>query len=174
MPDEFKDQGEINLSYINTFTNGVRLPTRKHGKLPGLGEPTPIVQNEYDLVVIEGPCIFIAAEISKLGGAEDNTTVMLEIDGKNVVHFRMYLGVEMGLTVNNPYGIALFNGPHDVTTMTIGFSTPLYCGDLLSLRVNVEEDNVQRIVSNIIFGTRPGGPGEETGGAPPPPPWPPT
>jgi len=153
------------------FMKGVKNPTRIQGFKKN-DDGSPLAQTEHTLIIIDGPGTFISAAISKLGGVNDHTFVILDIDGRNVVFFRMDFAKLMGLEKeNNPYGIVFHKGRNKVKTLTIGFSTPLYISaeKRLILKVKVEENNVTKIVADVVFGTADGRPPEETGGRPEPP-----
>ncbi|MFQ5649323.1 MAG: hypothetical protein ACE5IY_05220 [bacterium] len=108
---------------------------------------------------------FISAQVSKLGGDGHNTTIILAIDGR-VVFRESFKTVEtLGLKKrNNPYGVVFHKGKKGVRTLTIGFSVPLFFLSKLELYAKVEEDDVSKIVSNVIWGTEGSGDGEPPNG----------
>ena len=57
----------------------------------------------------------------------------------------------LGLTQQNPYGLVLLESTA-LQNFTIGFPTPLRFRSSLTLRVNVNEDNVVQILANVIHG----------------------
>jgi len=88
--------------------------TRKTECLKGVCDPertqglrAPAPKGEHKLVALKGPGKFISAEISKQGGANDLTFVILDIDGKNVVNLSVAAARNWGLTQHNPYGLVL-------------------------------------------------------------------
>ncbi len=125
---------------------GVSEPKRTQG----LRAPAPM--GEHELITLEGPGVFLSAEISKQGGANDLTFVILDIDGKNVVNFSIAAAKNLGLTQHNPFGLVLLESPVGLKTLTIGLSSPLKYNSNLTLRVNVQEAGVAQIVANIIHG----------------------
>jgi hypothetical protein len=105
----------------------------------------------HDLVVLDGPGIFVAAAVSKQGGTNDLTFVILDIDGRNVTNLSFAAANNQGLTQHNPYGLVVLHSTA-LKTMTIGFPTPLIFKRGLRLSVKVNEPNVVQILANIIHG----------------------
>jgi hypothetical protein len=103
------------------------------------------------LVNLEGPGVFLAAAVSKQGGANNVTFVILEIDGSNVTNLSFSAAITFGLTQHNPFGLVLVQSPL-VKTMTIGFPTPLRFEKNLRLSVKVAEPDVAQILANVIHG----------------------
>lgn len=114
----------------------------------GLKAPAP--KGDYELVTLKGPGKFLSAEISKQGGSNDLTFVILDIDKKNVVNLSVAAAYNWGLTQHNPYGLVLLRPTSGIKTLTIGFPYPLRFNTELRLKVNVQEDNVVQIVANVI------------------------
>ena len=115
----------------------------------GLKAPAP--NGTYALVTLKGPGVFLGAEISKQGGTNDITFVILDIDGRNVTNLSYAAAMNLGLTQQNPYGLVLLGGG-GLKTMTVGFPTPLLYKRSLKLSVTVNEPNVAQIVANVIHG----------------------
>ena len=115
------------------------------------GLRAPAAQGNYALVTLTGPGVFVAAEVSKQGGANDLTFVNLDIDGRNVTSLSFAAAANQGLTQDNPYGVVLVQSA--VKTFTIGFPTPLLFRRSLQLSVQVNEPNVVQVVGNVIHGT---------------------
>jgi hypothetical protein len=131
---------------VNTFTKGVRNPERTQGR------KAPVPQGEHELIALEGPGTFLSASITKEGGRNDLTTVILDIDGRNVVALNIAAARNVGLTQHNPYILDLVKPTRDIKTLTIGLPSPLYFERELKLRVNVQEAGVVQIVANVIHG----------------------
>ena len=127
-------------------SGGVCNPERTQG----LRAPAP--NGTHNLVTLTGPGVFLAAEISKQGGTNDITFVVLDIDGRNVTNISYAALVNQGLTQHNPYGLAVFHSAA-LKTVTIGFPSPLLFRRSLRLSVTVNEPNVVQIVANVIHGT---------------------
>jgi hypothetical protein len=129
-----------------TCAPGVCDPRRTQG----LKAPAP--QGTHVLVSLEGPGVFLGAAISKQGGTNDLTFVILDIDGRNVTNVS-YAGVRNhGLTQHNPYGLVLLQSAL-VKTLTVGFPTPLRFDRSLKLSVKVSEPTVVQILANVISGS---------------------
>jgi hypothetical protein len=96
--------------------------------------------------------VFLAAAVSKQGGANDLTAVILSIDGSDVTNLSYASAVNLGLTQHSPFGIAVVQSPQ-VKTFTIGFPTPLRFEKTLRLSVKVDEPNVAHIVAHVIHGS---------------------
>jgi len=80
---------------------GVCAPERTQG----LKAPAPA--GSHALVNLQGPGVFLAAEVSKQGGTNDLTFVILDIDGKNVTNLSFAAAINQGLTQHNPYGLVV-------------------------------------------------------------------
>ena len=115
----------------------------------GLKAPAP--NGTHSLVALKGPGVFLGAEISKQGGTNDLTFVVLDIDGRNVSNLSYAGAINQGLTQQNPYGLVLLQSPA-IKTVTIGFPTPLVYKKSLNLSVTVNEGNVVQILANVIHG----------------------
>ena len=132
--------------FTGRCASGVCDPVRTQG----LRAPAP--KGTHDLVVVDGPGIFVAAAVSKQGGTNDLTFVILDIDGRNVTNLSFAAANNQGLTQHNPYGLVLLHSPV-IKTMTIGFPTPLVFKRSLRLSVKVNEPNVVQVLANIIRGS---------------------
>jgi len=115
----------------------------------GLKAPAPT--GTHNLVTLTGPGVFLAAEVSKQGGTNDITFLVLDIDGRNVTNISFAALANQGLTQHNPYGLAVFHSAA-LKTVTIGFPSPLFYRQSLRLSVTVNEPNVAQIVANVIHG----------------------
>jgi hypothetical protein len=115
----------------------------------GLRAPAP--RGVHTLVTLKGPGVFLAAHVSKQGGATDLTFVELEIDGRSVTNLSVAAAKNLGLTQANPYGLVLLDSGV-IKNLTIGFPVPLRFEKQLSLSVTVNEDGVVQILANVIHG----------------------
>jgi hypothetical protein len=115
----------------------------------GLAAPAPT--GTYELVTLEGPGLFLGAEVSKQGGDDDLTFVILDIDGRNVTNVSYAAAINWGLTQQNPYGFVVLQ-TSGIKTMAIGFPTPLLYKRSLRFAVTVNESGVAQIVANVIHG----------------------
>ena len=115
----------------------------------GLKAPAP--NGTHVLVTLRGPGVFLGAEVSKQGGTNDLTFVILDIDGRNVTNLSYAAAVNQGLTQQNPYGLVVLHSAA-LKTFTVGFPTPLLYKEKLVLSVTVNEPNVVQIVANVIHG----------------------
>jgi hypothetical protein len=116
----------------------------------GLKGPAP--NGTHTLVTLGGDGVFLGAAVTKQGGTNDLTFVILDIDGRNVTNLSFAAAANQGLTESNPYGLVLLRTT-DLKTMTIGFATPLRYRTSLRLSVMVNEPNVVQILGNVIHGT---------------------
>lgn len=124
---------------------GVCAPERTQG----LKAPAP--NGSHALVNLQGPGVFVAAEVSKQGGTNDLTFVILDIDGKNVTNLSFAAAINQGLTQHNPYGLVVTHSAA-LKTMTIGFPAPLFYKSSLRFGVTVNEPGVVQVVGNVIHG----------------------
>jgi hypothetical protein len=139
-----KSAGET--THARSCSTGVCDPRRTQG----LRAPAP--QGTHDLVSLEGPGVFLGLHVSKQGGTNDITFVILEIDGRNVTNLSFAAAANWGLTQQNPYGLMVVTGG-PVKTLTVGFPTPLRFQRSLKLSVRVNEPGVVQIVANVIHGS---------------------
>lgn len=116
----------------------------------GLRAPAP--NGTHDLVTLQGPGVFLGAAVSKQGGTNDLTFVIIDIDGRNVTNLSYAAAINQGLTHQNPYGLVLVQSGA-LKTFTVGFPTPLLYRESFRLRVTVNEPNVVQIVGNVIHGS---------------------
>jgi hypothetical protein len=129
----------------HTCAAGVCDPERTQG----LRAPAP--QGNHVLVALRGPGVYLGAEVTKQGGTNDLTFVILDIDGRNVVNLSFAALANQGLTHHNPYGLVLLQSP-SLKTMTMGFPTPLRYQRSLELKVTIDEPNIVQILGNVVHG----------------------
>jgi hypothetical protein len=103
-----------------------------------------------ELVNLQGPGLFLSAEITKQGGNSDLTFVILDIDGRNVVNISIAALFNQGLTSDNSYGVSVFRSGAGLETVTIGWPVPLTFQKKLSLRITVKETGVVQVLANVI------------------------
>ncbi len=127
------------------YADTVIAPERTQGLV------TPVTQATHNLVTLRGPGKFVAAQITKQGGNNDMTFVILSIDGKNVVNASFAALNNWALTQQNPYGIVLLKSG-SIETVTIGYPSTLSFSKTLNLSVTVHETNVAQIIGNVIHG----------------------
>jgi len=107
-------------------------------------------QGEHNLVTLRGPGVFLGAHVSKQGGDTGLTFPDLTIDGRNVVNLSYAAAENLGLTQQNPYGLALLG--NQIKNMTFGWPAPLRFDRELRLSVTVNETGVVQIIANVIHG----------------------
>jgi hypothetical protein len=129
-----------------TCAAGVCNPRRTQG----LKAPAP--PGTFVLVNLEGPGVFLGAAVSKQGGTNDLTFVILDIDGVNVTNISYAAARNLGLLAQNPFGLVLLQSAL-VKTLTVGFPTPLRFERSLRLSVKVSEPGVVQILANVIHGS---------------------
>ena len=105
----------------------------------------------HDLIVLKGPGKFVSAHVSKQGGTNDITFVVLEIDGKVIVNGSIAGYRNRGLTQSNPSGLMLLQSPTQ-TTVAIGFPFPLAYQSELRLWVDITEPGIVQIKGTVIHG----------------------
>ena len=110
----------------------------------------PANNSTKELVKLEGPGLFLSAEITKQGGNSDLSFVILDIDGRNLVNISMAALFNQGLTSANSYGIAIFRSAAALDTVTFGLPYPLTFKKSLSLKVTVKETGVVQILANVL------------------------
>jgi len=115
----------------------------------GLKAPAPA--GTHSLVSVQGPGVFLGAAVSKQGGTNDLTFVILDIDGRSVTNLSFAAAINQGLTQHNPYGLVVVRS-NALKTFTVGFPTPLLFKRSLKLSVTVNEPGVVQILANVIHG----------------------
>ena len=128
-----------------TCATGVCNPERPQGLR------APARKGTHKLVDLKGPGVFLGAQVTKQGGTNDLTFVILDIDGRNVVNYSFAAAENAGLTKQNPYGTVLLQSKV-LKTFTFGWPTPLRFGRRLRLSVQVKEAKVVQILANVIHG----------------------
>jgi len=116
----------------------------------GLKAPAP--KATYALVTLEGPGLFLSANVTKQGGPTGLTFVKLDIDNRNVVNLSFAGARNWGLVTANPFGLQLLSGV-GVESFAIGWPFPLTYWRSLKLSVTVNEIGVAQIVANVVHGT---------------------
>jgi hypothetical protein len=116
------------------------------------GLKAPARKGTYDLISLEGPGLFLAAQVSKQGGLTGLTFVRLHIDGRNVVDLSFVAARNLGLTQQNPFGLVLL-GTSGLQDFTFGWPVPLVYKRSLKLSVVVNETGVVQIVANVLRGS---------------------
>jgi len=119
-------------------------------RVQGLKAPAP--KGTYDLVTLDGPGLFLAAHVTKQGGATGLSFVRLHIDGRSVVDLSFAAAQNWGFTEQNPYGLVVLGGG-GLQNFTFGWPVPLVFKRSLKLSVVVNETGVVQIVANLIRGT---------------------
>lgn len=117
----------------------------------GLIAPASKGKAKQILVSLEGPGVFLGAQVTKQDGESDLTFVSLDIDGRSVTDLSFAAAKNWGLTHQNPYGVVLLEAG-GIKTITIGFPTPLRFRRSLKLSVVVSEGGVAQILANVIHG----------------------
>ena len=133
------------IAVSRACSTGVCDPERTQG----IKAPAP--NGNHVLVTLEGPGVFLGAAVTKQGGTNDLTFVILDIDGRNVTNLSYAAAANQGLTQHNPYGLVLLHTT-SLKTVTIGFPSPLRYERKLVLRVTVNEPSVVQILGNVIHG----------------------
>jgi len=113
----------------------------------GLKAPAP--KGTHNLVSLEGPGLFLSANVTKQGGPTGLTFVKLDIDNRNVVNLSFAAARNWGLSGPNPYGLQLLPGI-GVESFAIGWPFPLTFKRSLKLSVAVNETGVVQIVANVV------------------------
>lgn len=129
----------------STLIKSVENPVRNQGLITN-----PANNSTKELVKLQGPGLFLSAELTKQGGNSDLTFVILDIDGKNVVNISIAALFNQGLTVHNSYGISVFRSAAALDTVTIGWPYPITFNKNFSLKVTVKEPGVVQILANVI------------------------
>jgi hypothetical protein len=113
------------------------------------GLKAPAAKGTHNLVSLQGPGLFLSANVSKQGGPTDLTFVQLNIDGRDVVNLSFAAARNWGLGAPNPFGLQFLTGI-GVESFAIGWPVPLTFKRSLKLSVVVNETGVVQIVGNVV------------------------
>lgn len=94
---------------------------------------------------------FRAAEVTKLGGKSDSTTVTLEIDGLEVFSTSFANLKNPWMQLNTAFIVANVRTEGDASIMTVWYSPELKFRAAANLRVEVDEDGVEGIHFKTIM-----------------------
>jgi len=115
------------------------------------GLAAPAAPGMHTLVTLKGPGKFVAAQITKQGGATGLSFVSLDIDGKNLINASFLALKNWALTQNNPYGVVILS-TGGIDDVTIGYPSTLTYNKTLTLSVDVKEAGVVQIIGNVVHG----------------------
>jgi hypothetical protein len=134
---------------------GVKEPRRAYHRWPESGTGITAEELKEDpIITLIGPGVFISAIIWKQGSDTGTSEVKIKIDGeREFVRFPFAKGPIIGLNQNNPSGLASFhNSDTKSSTITIGFSTPLIFKDTFELFLDIKEDGIDKILTEVYYG----------------------
>ena len=143
MPSAKRVTRPILVPHGPTCAPGVCDPRRTEG----LRAPAP--KGTHNLVSLEGPGLFLSANVSKQGGPTGISFVKLDIDNRNVVNLSFAAARNWGLSEPNPFGLQFLSGI-GVESLAIGWPFPLTFKRSLKLSVVVNEPGVVQIVANVV------------------------
>ncbi len=129
----------------STLIGAVAQPKRSQGLITNVASGST-----HNLVHLKGPGLFLSAAVSKQGGNNDLSFVILEIDGQNVVNISIAALINQGLVSDNSYGVMTFKSAAGLDTVTIGWPYPLTFQRELLLKVTVNEPGVVQILGNVL------------------------
>lgn len=131
--------------------SGVCDPRRVQGLLAAPVPGKHVAKGKHEIIEIEGPGVFLAAEISKQGGSGDLTFVGLDLDGRSLWNLSYAAATNIGLTAHNAWGQSVVSG-FGIKTMVLGLPTPLRFQKQLVLTVQINENGVDQVVANVLVG----------------------
>jgi len=131
----------MSSSLIGAVTN----PKRTQGLITNVASGS-----SHTLVHLKGPGLFLSAAISKQGGNNDLSFVILDIDGQNVVNISIAALINQGLVSDNSYCVMAFKSAAGLDSVTIGWPYPLTFQRELLLKVTVNEAGVVQILGNVL------------------------
>ena len=94
---------------------------------------------------------FQATEIVKRGGSSDDTEVIIELDGEEVIAANFATLKQPWRQLSTPYIVANVRSAGETSTMTIWYSPELKFRALLSVRVQVREDGVDGVHMRAVM-----------------------
>ena len=94
---------------------------------------------------------FRAVEIIKQGGASDNTTVTLELDGEPMITTSFATLKNPWMQLDTPLMGAKVRTEGDMSTMTIWYSAELKFTSMAVVRIDVQEDGVDNLKMRTVM-----------------------
>jgi hypothetical protein len=94
---------------------------------------------------------FRATEIVKRGGSSDDTNVVIELDGEQVMAASFATLKQPWMQLNTPYIVANVRTSGDTSTMTIWYSPELKFRAILAVRVQVQEEGVKGVHMRAVM-----------------------
>jgi hypothetical protein len=94
---------------------------------------------------------FRATEITKQGGASDNTEVIVELDGEQVFSASFASLKKPWMQLNTPFIVAKVEADGDTSVMTIWYAPELKFRAMLAVRVEVHEEGVQSMHMRAVM-----------------------
>jgi len=94
---------------------------------------------------------FHAAEIVKHGGSNDNTSVILELDGEPMITASFADLKNPWRQINTPYIVVNVRTVGDTSTMTIWYAPELKFSSMAALRVEVQEEGVSSLKMRTVM-----------------------
>lgn len=112
----------------------------------------PTANSTYTIATVEGPGAFISTLITKVGGADDTSTILVYVDGTVAVRAVYSELRDWGITVHNPFGVQLLSANTAVKSVAIGFPFPI-CFDSelrIDLMVGSGDTGISAVSSQTI------------------------
>lgn len=94
---------------------------------------------------------FRAVEITKQGGASDNTTVTLELDGQPMIATSFAALKNPWMQLDTPMMGAKVRTEGDTSTMTIWYSAELKFTTMAAVRIDVQEEGVDNLRTRTVM-----------------------
>jgi hypothetical protein len=134
------------------FAVPVHAEVVEHARLSEGLVVSPIVGSVNTLVAIKGPGKFVSARMTKQGGLTGLTAISLEIDGQIIENRNIIALKNIGLGVDNPYGVMVNTSAAGIDVVTIGFPQTLSFERSLELKAHVNEAGVVQIIGTVLAG----------------------
>ena len=112
----------------------------------------PATLGDHVLVRLQGPGVFVSAQVSRQNNPPGITFLNLDLDGVNVVASSFEALKNLALVQDNPFG-TMESENATISTVTIGYCLPLKFEKELILKVTVHELGVAQILANVVHGT---------------------
>lgn len=94
---------------------------------------------------------FRAVEITKQGGASDDTSVTLELDGEPMISTTFAALKNPWMQLDTPMMGAKVRTEGDTSTMTIWYSAELKFSTMAAVRIDVREDGVDNLRTRTVM-----------------------
>ena len=119
-------------------------------KIHGANIVSPAINSTHSIISRNGPGVFVAASIFKMGGANDTTSIQIKIDSTPIVSVSYQGADATGFDIDNTSGIKLLKGSPD--TLTVQFNEPIYFQTKFEITAFIATDaGINQISTQVLL-----------------------